>query len=75
MRAKQLLRFIIDKIEVIFFYYLSHQFFFKSNGEESVILDKDKKPLTLNEITKKIGVSSKDINLDSLNVQVKIFIK
>ena len=58
MRAKQLLRFIVDKIE--------------KDGERPVIYDKnEKRMITLNEICEIIKVNSKDINLDSLNVQVK----
>lgn len=57
MRAKQLLRFMVDKIE--------------KDGDRPVLLNKkENKWLSLNEICNMIGVNSKDINLDSLNVQV-----
>ena len=59
MRAKQLLRFIVDKIE--------------KDGDRPVIYDKnEKRMITLSEICEIINVNSKDINLDSLNVQVII---
>lgn len=57
MRAKQLLRFMVDKIE--------------KDGDRKVILSKsENKWISLKEICNRIGVNSKDINLDSLNVQV-----
>jgi hypothetical protein len=58
MRAKQLLRFIVDKLE--------------NEGEKKVIYDKkEERWRTLKEVCDVIDVNSKDINLDSLNVQVK----
>lgn len=59
MRAKQLLRFMVEKIE--------------KDGDRNVIFDKgENKWKSLREICQRINVDSKDINLDSLNVQVTI---
>ena len=61
MRAKQLLRFIVEKIE--------------KDGDRPVIYDKnEKRMITLSEICQMIDVNSKDINLDSLNVQVNLIL-
>ena len=60
MTAKQLLRFIIDKL--------------KDDGAQVVHLDPQTKTLlTLNDVAKRLNVTPKTIDLDSLNIQVKYF--